>query len=88
MLGAHRCALALQVDPQLCETADVAARNHTRPRRDDRLRLLAAERVGQLRLVEIVSAGAAAAEVSVGQFAQFNPRNGPKQLAAAVQPFG
>ena len=53
------------------------------PRGDRGARLLLAERGGDLGLVDVVGAGAAAAEMGVGDFAEFHARESRAAVRAA-----
>ena len=69
----HRRFLFGQVRFELREATDVAGDDHVRARGDDGARFLLTERRGDFRLIQIVGAGAAAAEVGVGQLKSSTP---------------
>ena len=76
----RRRVLTLEMHRELGETTDIPGRNQFGPRRDHALRLLRAERRRDFRLIQIVGACTAAAEVRVREFLQFQPRNGAQQI--------
>ena len=66
---------------QLGEATNVPRGHHFGARRDDCSGLLLAELGGDLRLIEVVGAGAAAAHLGIGQFAEFHAWNTAQQFA-------
>src|SRR5262245_66645466 len=74
-------ALAPTVPRDLHETAGIACDHDARARLADPLDFPPPQLVGDAGLDEVVHAGAAAAEVAVGQLHEREPRNPPQQLA-------
>ncbi len=79
-----RCAARAQSLGDLEQAARVTRRHYTRARLDDVGHLAFEQPVGHLRLEHVVDAGAAAAEVALGQLDEREARDAPEQLARLV----
>lgn len=79
MADADRGAGLREVDAELGEAADVSARDDIRAGGDDGRGFLSAERCCDFGLVDIVGAGAAAADVGVGEFEKFEAGDGAEE---------
>ena len=79
---AHRIlgAELLQMQPKLGETTDVSGGDEIGPGRHHRARFLFAQRRRDRGLIEIVTAGAAATELTAGDLPQFDAGNRAQQI--------
>ena len=71
----------------LRHAADVTRDYHFGTSGNDMLRFLLTERARDLRLIHVVAAGAAAAEVRVGDFEQLQARDGLKRSRGCLRTF-